>query len=159
MPEPVIKRPVVISSAPAATTLTAADWEMLIKALAPAIVKFVRETAEEVAHKAIRDGEIGVALRAYIRTAVADALTASDAAADKATTIFVRGLIAEELSARFGEDTVLTDGGVWSAEKRFRKGAVATYGGNIWICQQPNRNEQPGRSDYWRLPEKTKGRR
>ena len=61
------------------------------------------------------------------------------------------------LAARLSEleATQLTDGGVWSEGASYRKNAVVTHGGNLWLCKQENLNEKPP-SDCWRLMNKTK---
>jgi hypothetical protein len=56
------------------------------------------------------------------------------------------------------EAAALTNGGIWKMGKPFKPGAMVTYDGVLWICQEPNSDVKPGTSKHWRLMHKSKGK-
>ena len=62
-----------------------------------------------------------------------------------------------ELEAQ--QKDMLTDGDIWRTEKLYRRGAVVTHDGTIWVAREVSSNARPGHSDAWRLMQKTKGSR
>jgi hypothetical protein len=57
----------------------------------------------------------------------------------------------------------LSDGGVWSAGRKFRRGALTTFGGGLWISRVDNNvANRPGATEstpFWRLASKTHGKK
>jgi hypothetical protein len=111
---------------------------------------------------ALRDGGNGHA--GGVATSLSDELIGALA---KAIGSSVKTIVATALAplvARIAEleqqlAECLKDGGTWNAEKLFRPGEVVSYRGVPWVCQKPNTNVRPGRSDEWRLMAKSQGHR
>jgi hypothetical protein len=68
----------------------------------------------------------------------------------------VRDARIAELEAQ--QKDMLTDGDIWREATLYRRGAVVTHDGTIWVAREANSRARPGHSNAWRLMQKTKGR-
>ena len=55
------------------------------------------------------------------------------------------------------EETALTDGGVWRANRHYRAGAVCTDRGALFVAKADNEGSRPGSGPNWRQLHKTIG--